>query len=274
MDVIIGPKAEDYRVDLNVFHGPLDLLLYLIRKEEVDIYDIPIARITRQYLKYIEMMRVLNLEVAGEFILMAATLIRIKTRMLLPRDGESEEESDPREELIMALVEYRKFREAGEILREKAVEEERHWVPPNPVGDVQTVIDEVPDVGLFDLITAFKEVMEARHEETVHEVHPFEVTVEERMAFVLNSLVSADQAGFKDLFADTPRKIVAVVTFIALLELSRSRRVSLAQSRPFAELRVYRGERFSAARGPADVVDFELTEEVLSTETAPTEVVS
>lgn len=274
MDVIINPHAEDYRVDLNVFHGPLDLLLYLIRKEEVDIYDIPIARITRQYLKYIEMMRVLNLEVAGEFILMAATLIRIKTRMLLPRDGESEEENDPREELIMALVEYRKFKEAGDILREKAIEEERHWVPPSPVGDMRTVIDEVPDVGLFDLVTAFKEVMEARHEEAVHEVQPFEVTVEERMTFILDSLVKAEQTGFKDLFADTPRKIVAVVTFVALLELSRSHRVSLAQSRPFAELRVYRGERFSSPRGPADVVDFELTERVLSSQGAATEVVN
>jgi segregation and condensation protein A len=274
MDVIIDPQAEDYRVDLNVFHGPLDLLLYLIRKEEVDIYDIPIARITRQYLKYIEMMRVLNLEVAGEFVLMAATLIRIKTRMLLPRDSESEEEGDPREELIMALVEYRKFKEAGEILREKAVEEERHWVPPCPVGDVKTVVDEVPDVGLFDLITAFKEVMEARHEEAVHEVQPFEVTVEERMTFVLNSLTNMDQANFKDLFSDSPRKIVAVVTFIALLELARSRRVSLAQSRPFAELRIYRGERFSAPRGPADVIDFELSEEVLTMSEGTREAVS
>ena len=107
----------DYRVELEVFSGPLDLLLYLIKKEEVDIYNIPIARITSQYLRYIEMMHGLNLEIAGEFVLMAATLIRLKARLLLPRDESDSEEIDPREELILALVEYKKFKEAGEILR-------------------------------------------------------------------------------------------------------------------------------------------------------------
>ncbi len=133
----INPPADDNRVDLAVFHGPLDLLLYLIRKEEVDIYDIPIAKITRQYLKYIELMTTLNLEMAGEFILMAATLIRIKTRMLLPRGESDADEPDPREELIWALIEYKKYKEAGEILREKALLEERNYIPPSPVSWLQ-----------------------------------------------------------------------------------------------------------------------------------------
>ncbi|MFH1688102.1 MAG: segregation/condensation protein A [bacterium] len=261
MDVIIDPQADDYRVDLNVFQGPLDLLLYLIRKEEVDIYDIPIARITKQYIKYIEMMTVLNLEVAGEFILMAATLIRIKARLLLPRGETDADEADPREELIMALIEYKKFKEAGEILRERALLEDRNFVPPSPVGKLDYFVDEIPDVNLFDLICAFKDVMQAKPEEVFHQVDPFEVSVEDRMGFVMAWLSRSEQASFQELFADIPRKIVAVVTFFALLELSRCRRVQISQARPFSELRVYRGERFGEPRGAADLVDFNLPDQ-------------
>jgi len=244
MNVVIDPERNDYRVDLTVFHGPLDLLLYLIRKEEVDIYEIPIARITNQYLRYVDLMSSLNLEVAGEFVLMAATLIRIKTRLLLPRDESDTEEPDLREELIMALVEYKKFKEAGEILRERALLEERNYVPPSPVGDVTEYVDEIPDVAVWDLITAFKDVLTARHDEIVHEVDQESVTVEERMEFVLKLMAAKDQATFQELFNDIPRRIVAVCTFIALLELARNRRINIAQARPFSELRVYRGEKF------------------------------
>ncbi len=255
MDVVISPQAEEYRVDLNVFHGPLDLLLYLIKKEEVDIYDIPIARITRQYLKYIEMMKVLSLEVAGEFILMAATLIHIKARLLLPRGESDSEEVDPREELIMALIEYKKFKEAGEILREHAILEERNFVPPSPVGKVGGHIEELPDAKLFDLITAFKSVLSARREESFHEIEPFEVSVEDRMELVMAALLHNEYANFAELFADIPKRIVAVVTFIALLELARNRRITISQSRLFADVRVYRGERFNEPRGSADLID-------------------
>lgn len=261
MDVIIDPQADDYRVDLNVFHGPLDLLLYLIRKEEVDVYDIPIARITKQYIKYIEMMNVLNLDVAGEFILMAATLIRIKARLLLPRDETDSDEPDLCEELIMALIEYKKFKEAGEILRERSLLEDRNFVPPSPVGKVEGIVDEIPDVNLFDLISALKDVMEAKREEVFHQVNLVEVSVEDRMAFVMAWLSHSEQASFVELFADIPRKIVAVVTFFALLELSRSRRIMISQAQPFSELRIYRGERFAEPRGTADLIDFELPDQ-------------
>ncbi|HOP07948.1 MAG TPA: segregation/condensation protein A [candidate division Zixibacteria bacterium] len=262
MNVVIDPDKNDYRVDLAVFHGPLDLLLYLIKKEEVDIYDIPIARITRQYLRYIELMTSLNLEVAGEFILMAATLIRIKTRLLLPRDENDTEEPDLRDELIMALVEYRKFKEAGEILREKALIEEQNYVPPSPVGTVENYIDEIPDVQLWDLISAFNDALKARRDELVHEVVPEDVSVEERMTVILKSLRSAEYATFLQLFADVPRRIVAVVTFIALLELARNRRITIMQSMPFAQMRVYRGERFDAPRDGADLIDIDNPQEV------------
>src|SRR5512139_152575 len=144
MEQTLTNSTTDYRVDLDVFNGPMDLLLFLIKKEEVDIYDIPIARITQQYLSYLDLMRNLNLEVAGEFILMAATLIHIKARLLLPRDENDPEEEDPREELIMALLEYKKYKEAGDILRERALIEEQNFVPPPLLGDVKGKVDLSP----------------------------------------------------------------------------------------------------------------------------------
>ncbi len=257
MDVTTSQQVEpNYRVDLPVFNGPLDLLLYLIRKEEVDIYDIPIAKITGEYLKYLELMQDLNLEVAGEFVLMAATLIHIKARLLLPRDESDPDEADPREELIMALIEYKKYREASEILREKALLEERNYVPELPVGEIKTKVDLAPGTSLFDLITAFKEVLEARRDETFHDVDAEEVSIEDRITFVMKALSEREYATFQELFADIPRRIIAVVTFIALLELTRSRRIAIHQSVPFREVRIYRGEHFDAPRQEIDLIDY------------------
>ncbi len=243
---IFTEQTADYRIDVDVFQGPLDLLLYLIDKEEIDIYDIPIAKITRQYLNYIEMMTSLNLEVAGEFILMAASLIRIKTRMLLPRDEENPEEIDPREELVLALIEYRKFKEAGQILREKALSEELNYVPPSPIARPETRVEVKSFSTLFDLISAFKEVTTRIKSETFHDVVAEEVSIHDRMTIIVTYLRDRDMATFEELFADTPRKIIAVVTFIALLEMVRTRRVALFQSFPFTQIRVCRGERFEA----------------------------
>jgi len=256
MDATLSSQSDNYRVDLAVFHGPLDLLLYLIRKEEVSIYDIPIAKITREYLKYIELMTTLNLEVAGEFILMAATLIRIKTRMLLPRDIDNPDELDPREELIAALIEYKKYKEAGDILREKALIEERNFIPPSPVGEINGKRSLSEATTFFDLLTAFKEVLSKRHDEAFHEVYTEEVSIEDRIAYIIKLLRKKEFAIFKELFADIPVKIVAVVTFIALLELARVQRVTICQLKPFTELRVYRGEYFDSPLQPVDEIDF------------------
>ncbi|MBD3257793.1 segregation/condensation protein A, partial [candidate division GN15 bacterium] len=222
---VSDPGTDSYRVKLEVFSGPLDLLLYLIKQEEVDIYDIPIARITQQYLRYIEMMKTLDLEVAGEFILMAATLIRIKTRLLLPVDDTDSDEPDPREELIMALVEYKKYKEAGEVLRSRAEHEERLFIPPAPVEKIEGRVDLEPATSLYDLIVAFKDVVSSSPREVVHEVNPEEVSIEERMEVVLGLLQAREFATFRELFADLPRRTVAIVTFVALLELARQRRV-------------------------------------------------
>ncbi|MDH4156526.1 MAG: segregation/condensation protein A [candidate division Zixibacteria bacterium] len=254
-------QNSDYRVDLGIFQGPLDLLLFLIKKEEVDIYDIPIARITRQYIEYIEMMQELNLEVAGEFILMAATLIRIKVRLLLPRDEDNPEELDPREELVLALMEYKKYREAGDILHEKALIEERNYIPPSPVSDADVKIDWQAGTSLFDLLSAFREVLRSQRDETVHEVNTEGVRVEDRIMYVLSFLDERESATFAELFADVPRRIVAVVTFIALLELARTQRITLLQSVPFAELRVYRGEFFGSPLKVAETADVQQPEE-------------
>jgi len=248
-------RTEDYRVELPVFNGPLDLLLYLIKKEEVDIYDIPIARITRQYLKYIELMSELDLEVAGEFILMAATLIHIKTRMLLPRDENDPDEVDPRQELIEALLEYRKYKEASEVLRDKAQIEDRKYVPPNPVQKVEGRVDLEPVTTLYDLLCAFRDVMKERPAEAVHEVKSRDVTIEDRISHVLAILRSVEYSTFVELFADVPTKMVAVVTFIALLELVRSHRIKVYQSVPFSEVRIYRGAAFDTATRDIDLID-------------------
>ncbi|MBD3401702.1 segregation/condensation protein A [candidate division GN15 bacterium] len=255
VEELLNQHSDNYRVNLEVFSGPLDLLLYLIKKEEVDIYDIPIARITQQYLKYIEMMQVLNLEIAGEFILMAATLIRIKARLLLPRDETDTEETDPREELIMALVEYKKYKEASEILREKALIEERNYVPEKPLGKIDSRVELEPGTSLFDLLTAFKEVLEQRRDETVHEVNVEEIAIEDRIATIISMLQRHESATFAELFVDIPRKIVAIVTFLAILELVRTRRIKVMQSEPYARLRIYRGERFGQPREAIDLVD-------------------
>jgi segregation and condensation protein A len=243
---MINTPRENYSVDLEIFHGPLDLLLYLIKKDEIDIYDIPVARVTQQYMQYLEVMKILNLELAGEYILMAATLIRIKAKMLLPRDEAEGEEYDPREELVAALLEYKKFKEASEILREKRLMEERLYIPA-PVGGGNGGREKVVLMNtttLFDLLTAFKEVLERVEQEKTYEINPEKATIEERVEKILDILSERESATFTELFLDAPRKLVAILTLLAILELVRFKRITVRQSLPFSELRVYRGDRF------------------------------
>ena len=186
---------------------------------------------------------------------MAATLIRIKTRLLLPRDEENPEEADPREELIMALLEYKKYKEAGEVLRDRVQVEETKYVPSQPVEKVEGRVDLEPVTTLYDLLAAFRDVIASKKEESFHEVNAEEVHIEDRIKHVLMVLKSAEFATFRDLFTDIPTKVVAVVTFIALLELVRSHRIAIYQSNPFAELRVYRGQAYNADSREIDLVD-------------------
>jgi len=250
-----GTPKENYSVNLEIFQGPLDLLLYLIRKDEIDIYDIPIARVTQQYMQYIEMMKILNLELAGEYILMAATLIRIKARLLLPRDESEEEEGDPRENLVAALLEYKKFKEAGEILREKRILEERVFVPDGlggGNGDREKII--LSDTTtLIDLLTAFKEVLDRAGQDSQYTINPEAGTIEDRITRIMAMLAGKDSATFIELFEDIPRKLTAILTFLAILELVKIKRITVRQSLPFSELRVYRGDDF---HNPEPVIEF------------------
>jgi segregation and condensation protein A len=235
--------TRSYSVKLDAFEGPLDLLLFLIKRDKVDIYDIPIAHITRQYLEYIELMKELDLDIAGEFIVMAATLMRIKVRMLLPKTQDDEEE-DPREELVSALLEYRKFKEAAQILKAKR-EEQSRWFPRTDVSFLSDLPEDevLVEASLHDLIFAFKKILDTQPKETFHTIDYPKVGVEERIEYVLNCLAQKDGVVFPELFSDTPIKLVMVVTFMAILELIRLQKIYIRQTRHFSEIWVFRNEK-------------------------------
>ena len=239
--------AGAYAVKLPVFEGPLDLLLQLIRLNEVDVADIPIQRIAEQYLEYLELLRELDLDLAGEYLLMAATLAWIKSRMLLPPEpGEEDQEGlDPRAELVARLLEYQRFKEAAAELGELP-RLGRDVFRPNP-PDVEPRPDEERSiaVGLFELLTAMRRVLDqARARSTTHEVEVEEVTVLERMRTVMDALERAETLEFLDLFHDARGEVASrasiVATFLAILELTR-----------LGALRIYQGVGASGApEGP------------------------
>jgi segregation and condensation protein A len=188
-------------------------------------------------------MKVLNLEVAGEFIVMAATLIRIKVKMLLPKTVDEEEEEDPREELVQALLEYRKYKEAAQILKEKE-EEQSHWFPRTDPDLSGLPKDEIlVEASLYDLMLAFKKIVDSLPKETFHTVNYPKVAIEERIEYVLNYLAQKDGVVFTELFLDTPVKLVMVVTFMAILELIRLQKIYIRQTRHFSEIWVFRNDR-------------------------------
>jgi segregation and condensation protein A len=236
-----------YSVKLDIFEGPLDLLLYLIRQQEVDIYDIPIASITQQYLEYINIMKSLDLEVAGEFLVMAATLIKIKSKMLLPRHEELEgpEAEDPRRDLVQQLLEYKKFKEAASRLEER--EEHQRLMYPRPKGAFEKQDDSQaepppPEVGLLDLLQAFRQVVERIDKVKLYEIVGEDITIEERLNFVLKEITEKKQMKFFDLFASQTRKLVLVITFFAMLELIRLGHITVKQEGLFGEIMIYKVE--------------------------------
>jgi segregation and condensation protein A len=237
-------KSSAYSVKLDIFEGPLDLLLFLIKRDKIDIYDIPIAHITKQYLEYIELMKDLNLEIAGEFIVMAATLMRIKVRMLLPKTQDEEEEEDPREELVAALLEYRKFKEAAYILKAKEAEQSC-WFARRDFSFLEKLPEDeiLVEASLHDLIVAFKRIQDNQPKETFHHIDYPKVSVKERIEYVLNCLTQKDGVVFTELFSDTPVKLVMVVTFMAILELIRLQKIYIRQTRHFSDIWVFRNNK-------------------------------
>ncbi len=232
-----------YRVKLDIFEGPFDLLLFLIRKNEVDIYDIPIFKITEQFLNYIEALELLDLNVAGDFIEMVAILMHIKARLLLPRpEIEGEEAEDPRTELVERLIEYKRFKEASYELDD--LEEKRQKLYARKYFDYLPLQEEISDeefldkVNLFDLMLAFKKAMDQMPKVTYHEVRKIEVTVEQQSEYILNQLKTKKILLFQDLMREFKEKIVLIVTFVSLLELVRNGQVIVRQSKVFDDIRI------------------------------------
>jgi segregation and condensation protein A len=233
----------DYKVKLEVFEGPLDLLLYLIKQDEIDIYDISLERITSQYLEYLQAFKELNIDLAGEFIVMAANLIYLKSRSLLPRDQQPPEEDvaedDPRWELIRQLIEYKKFKQAAAALNQRALEQERIFIRESrPSLDLQEPL-RLGEVGIFQLISAFQTVikrMEARQD--VQEIFSERLSVSEKIDTILQRIALGTRFRFSDLFSDAASRIEVIVTFLALLELIRLKQVRALQKNVFEEIEI------------------------------------
>jgi len=233
------------RIHLPVFEGPLDLLLFLIKREKIDIHDIPIAPITRQYMEYLDLMRELNLDVAGEFMVMAATLIHIKSKMLVPvepTEAEGEEEYvDPREELVRRLLEFQRYKEAAGVLHQQAQIRAAQWTRPDTVlPRFDDAGEEMLEAGLYDLIAAFKELLDRRKTLLAHEVEAEGPPVEQRMDELLVMIREGESLEFLELFASLETKVEMITTFLALLELIRLRRVRVYQRGMFGPIRVFR----------------------------------
>jgi segregation and condensation protein A len=231
-----------YKVKLDVFEGPLDLLLYLIKKEEINIYDIPVAKITEQYLEYLELMEMLDLNIAGEFLLMAATLMHIKSRMLLPPEEltlEEQEEADPRAELVKRLLEYKKFKEAaGELAKRESTERSIFTRKASDEADPAT--GQYFEASLFDLISAFSKILKKLPKEVFHEIIKDEVTVEEKIHEIFHKLVNEQALYFSGLFKDFSSKIEVIATFLAVLELIRLKEILIMQVGLFGEIQITR----------------------------------
>jgi len=249
-------SPDAYKVKLDSFEGPLDLLIYLIRKNELSVYDIPIALITEQYLSYIALMQELNLDVAGEFLVMASTLIHIKSRMLLPRPDPTQDdqaEEDPREALVRRLLEHQKYKAAAELLHERETLRSAQFMRPD-ARVVDAAGDEYEpelEVDLFSLLAAFKGVLE-RASRRPHMVLPPEgIPIETRIEQLLDRLSETEACGFEDLFADGDgSRSFMIVTFLALLEMIRLKLIRVFQSGGSGAIRVYKRARPADAPHP------------------------
>lgn len=223
-----------YRVQLNNFEGPLDLLLFFIKRDELDIYDIPISYITNQYLEYVNLMEELDLDVASEFILMASMLMSIKAKMMLPReedDSEEIDETDPRYELVQKLLEYKRYKEMAVKMADIDEETRKRYKRGYPDADdvdQQATGEALKDVTLFDLISAFRKVLtDIERQRVVHKVNKVETTVEEQTEFVLNKLSESGRNSFATLCKGLTSRVVIVVTFLAILEMIKEQQINL-----------------------------------------------
>jgi segregation and condensation protein A len=247
------------RVQLEIFEGPLDLLLHLIKKNEVSITDIPIATITEQYLATLDLMETLSLDVAGEFLVMAATLIHIKSRMLLPAGTEEEEEDDgidPRDDLVRRLLEYQRFKDAADQLEGREILTRdvfvRSATPPETVEPAP-----FREVSVFELLTALRRVIDRLPKDVYHQVILDKVTVREKMTLLLDTLRTQGQVLFEELFRDAQNRMDVVVTFLAMLELVKVRAIRIFQDEPAGPIVIEAAAGRDKAAELADVADVE-----------------
>jgi segregation and condensation protein A len=232
-----------YEIKLDIFEGPLDLLLYLIKKNEIDIYDIPIALITRQYLEYIEMLGSLNLDLAGEFLILAATLIHIKSRLLLPveEDPSAEEEEDPRAELVRQLLDYQAFKEAALQLDSRPVLERDVFTRSCPAAepDDQAPLGVFVEMDVFDLVKAFQQIMARLDKTEGIEIDAEEMSLADRINEIMDRLMEHKHLTFTDLIGERTDRRWVLYTFLALLELMKLRMIRAYQSESYGVIRLF-----------------------------------
>ena len=235
-----------YKLKLEIFEGPLDLLLYLIKKSDVDIANIPISQITEQYMKYIDMMQILDLDVVGDFLVMAATLMQIKSKMLLPPDPSDteEEEEDPRDELVRRLNEYKRFKEIAEALKNKEMMRKNLFARTVDPQEISKLKDDAKEVyfeaNLFDLINALSDALKKVPEEVIHEIIKENFTVEQKIHDILHLLLNENGVSLAVLFSRCGSKIEMIVSFLAILELIRLKEIKAVQRRAFEDNEIMR----------------------------------
>jgi segregation and condensation protein A len=250
---------SENKVQLEIFEGPLDLLLYLVKKEEVDIYDVNLTKIATQFIQYVELMQELDLDIAGEFLVMAATLMYIKSRELLPKNQQSEileedEEEDPRWELIRQLVEYKKFKDAAARLQEREHLQEQIYarIPGRPDFAVETSPAR-PEVSIFELVNAVSTILKRFGDRQLsRDLFEDKWTVSEKIEFIANVIRERSTLRFSELFESAASRTEVVVTFLALLELIRLKQLRIEQSEAFAEIEISAGQPTPPPPPPAE----------------------
>ncbi|MFH1458489.1 MAG: segregation/condensation protein A [Candidatus Omnitrophota bacterium] len=250
-----------YKIKLEIFEGPLDLLLYLVNKDHLNIYDIPIAKVTGQYLEYLNLMQLLDLNIAGEFLVMAATLMQIKSKMLLPAEPQEAAEGkqeDPREELVRRLLEYERFKEIAESLRQRETEQKEVFKRPKTQTEQETPGDSRDvyfEASIFDLINAFTKALKDVPKEVFYEVIKDEFTIEEKIHQILHLLLEKSNVQLSELFGNAKSKLEIIVIFLAILELIRMKEIVCRQRELFQDIEILRNKENILPYGRRDQKD-------------------
>ncbi|KPK97257.1 MAG: hypothetical protein AMJ95_09990 [Omnitrophica WOR_2 bacterium SM23_72] len=250
-----------YKIKLEIFEGPLDLLLYLVKKDHLNIYDIPIARVTEQYLEYLNLMQLLDLNIAGEFLVMAATLMQIKSKMLLPAEPQEAAEGepeDPREELVRRLLEYERFKEIADSLRQRETDQKEVFKRPKKEIEKELPTDQREvyfEASIFDLINAFTKALKDVPKEVFYEVIKDEFTIEEKIHEILHLLLEKSTIQLSWLFGKSKSKMEIIVIFLAILELVRMKEIICRQRELFQDIEILRNKENIIPYGRRDQKD-------------------